>query len=166
MKYNRLIFNYYNLFLKSAYSKITSRNWEWHKRQNRLTFVFLFVFYACYGPFLDHVIINLAGYNCSDQCIWYFPEISFKRPGSWVILKFIPRNSDSANFYQNSFRGPLISRTFIKFIPRTSGFAGCFLRSAGSARSSGSAEFTWPSQKRSTPLFLGPQHIVTELPWP
>ena len=48
-----------------------------------------------------------------------------------VVVKSTPWTSDFAELYQNSFRGPLISRTFF--------------RSAGSARSSGSVEFTWPS---------------------
>ena len=109
MKYNRLIFHYYNFNIpKPAYGKLTSRNWERHERQNRLTFASLFVFYACYCPFLDHVIINLAGYNCSNQCIWYFSEKYFKCSGGWVVLKFIPRTSDFADFFSGprSPRGP------------------------------------------------------------
>ena len=60
------------------------------------------------------------------------------------MLKFIPRTSDFADFCKNSFRGPRISRTFVKIHSADLGFRGLFLRSAGSARSSGSAKFTWP----------------------
>ena len=65
------------------------------------------------------------------------------------MIKFILRTSDFADFLKNSFRGPQISRTFVKIHSADLGFCGLlsnsfrglFLRSAGSTKS---AEFTWP----------------------